>query len=55
MEKRLGLFDILKVSKSQKHAKKMQKQANCFVLLKPNERVLFRKSLESMEKKPRSL
>jgi hypothetical protein len=28
----------------------MQKQANCFALLKPNERVLFRKSPKSMKK-----
>jgi hypothetical protein len=45
--KSLGLFDIRKVSESQKHAK----TKNCFTVLKPNERGLFRKPPESMVNK----
>jgi hypothetical protein len=43
----LGPFDVLKVRESQKHAKTRKS--------KPNERGLFRKPLESMANKSRSL
>jgi hypothetical protein len=47
MAKILGLFDVRKVPESQKHPHK--KQANMLCSVKPNERVSFRKSPESME------
>jgi hypothetical protein len=48
----LGPFDVWKVHESQKHAKHKE---ICFVVLKPNGRILFRKSLDSMENKSMSL
>jgi hypothetical protein len=51
MTKSLGSFDVLKVPKSHKHAKKKQ---ICCTMLKPNERVSFIKSPESMENMSRS-
>jgi hypothetical protein len=42
----LGLFDVRKVPKRQKHAKTKK---NCFGVLKTNERGMFRKFHESME------
>jgi hypothetical protein len=50
--KRLGPFDILKVPKSQKHAKTSK---YAFAMLKLTERGLFRKSPHSMENMSRSL
>jgi hypothetical protein len=52
MAKSLGPFDVRRVPESQKHAKTKE---ICFAVLKPNEKVLFRKSSESMAIKSRSL
>jgi hypothetical protein len=49
--KSLGPFDVQKVPESQKHAKNKE---ICFAVLKPNDRGLFRKTLESMANKFRS-
>jgi hypothetical protein len=51
VEKRLSLFDVWKVRQSQRHAK----QKTCPVELEPNERGLFRKSIESMKNMSRTL
>jgi hypothetical protein len=48
--KRFGMFNVRKVPKSQKHAKKNIKIY--YVVLKPNERESFRKSLESTKTYP---
>jgi hypothetical protein len=52
MAKILGLFDIRKVPKSQKHKKNKK---ICFAVLEPNERGSFRKSSKSMENMSRFL
>jgi hypothetical protein len=51
MVKILGPFDILKVIESKKTCKTSKSASQC---LKPNERGLRKKSIESMENMPRS-